>query len=73
MEKHFYRELTHTTWGLAGDDIRARHSLKRSRKLALYGWREKEEAIDKKTLAEDRMRDRWLDGLESSEPHVGVP
>jgi hypothetical protein len=57
-----YRELTHTPWAPAGDDIRAWHNLKRARKLALFGWHEKEEAIDKKTLAEDPMRDRWLDG-----------
>jgi hypothetical protein len=54
--------LTHIKWGPAGDDIRAWHNLKRSRKLKLFGWHEKEDAIDKKTLAEDPMRDRWLDG-----------
>ncbi len=57
-----YRELTHTKWGPAGDVIRAWHNLKRLRKLALFGWHEKEEAIDKKTLAVDPMRDRWIDG-----------
>jgi hypothetical protein len=57
-----YRELTHTPWGPAGDDIRAWHNLKRSRKLAMFGWHEKEEVIDKKALAEDPMRDPWLDG-----------
>jgi hypothetical protein len=57
-----YRELTHTNWGPAGDVIRAWHQLKRSRKLALFGWHEKEEAIDDKTTAQDPMRDRWIDG-----------
>ena len=57
-----YRALTHTKWGPAGDVIRAWHNLKRSRKLALFGWREKEETIDDKTTAQDPMRDRWLDG-----------
>ncbi len=57
-----YRELTHTPWGPAGDDIRAWHSLKRPRKLAMFGWHEKEEAIDKESFAKDPMRDRWIDG-----------
>ena len=57
-----YRELTHTKWGQAGDEIRAWHKLKRSRKLAMFGWHTKEEAEEDKTVAQHPMRDRWLDG-----------
>jgi hypothetical protein len=56
-----YRELTHTKWGPAGDDIRAWHNLKRAKKLALFGWHSKDAITDDASLLKDPMRDRWLD------------
>jgi hypothetical protein len=57
-----YRELTHTKWGQAGEDIRAWHNLKRARKLAMFGWHSKDEEVDDKPVPEHPMRDRWIDG-----------
>jgi hypothetical protein len=57
-----YRELTHTKWGQAGEDVRAWHNLKRVRKLAMFGWHSKEAEIEGKSAPEHPMRDRWLDG-----------
>jgi hypothetical protein len=57
-----YRELTHTKWGQAGEEIRAWHNFKRARKLAMFGWHSKDEVADEKTVREHPMRDRWIDG-----------
>jgi hypothetical protein len=57
-----YRELTHTKWGSAGEEIRAWHNIKRARKLAMLGWHSKNEAIENNTVPEHPMRDRWIDG-----------
>ena len=57
-----YRELTHTPWGQAGDDVRGWHDFKRARKLAMFGWRSKDAIVDDKSTLEHPMRDRWLDG-----------
>jgi hypothetical protein len=57
-----YRELTHTKWGQAGDDVRAWHNFKRSKKLAMFGWRSKEAISDDDSVLDHPMRDPWLDG-----------
>jgi hypothetical protein len=57
-----YRDLTHTKWGQAGDDVRKWHNLKRAKKLAMFGWHSKDAIIDDESLRNHPMRDAWLDG-----------
>lgn len=58
-----FRELTHHRWNETIDAVTHWHTLKRSRKLALFGWQSKEGSDEvEPELADHPMRDRLLDG-----------
>jgi hypothetical protein len=61
--KRRYHELTGRTWDQTHKDIDGWADMTRARKLALFGWRSKDEILaEKAELRDHPMRDRDLDG-----------